>query len=109
LLEDGCNPNVKDNAGWTPMVLILINKVFYSYVIKTMIIQFNLKHEAVKSGNLNIVKELIKYGAHLNVPGFEYESPLYTAIKYGKFEIAKSILNYGADVNFINIYGDSVR
>lgn len=55
------------------------------------------------------MKELIKYGAYLNVPGFEYESPLYTAIKYGKFEIAKTILDYGADANFINMYGINVR
>lgn len=74
-----------------------------------MFTQFDLKHEAVKSGNLDIVKELIKFGAYLNVPGFEYESPLYTAIKYGKFEIAKIILNYGADANFINMYGDNAR
>jgi len=74
-----------------------------------MFIQFYLKHEAVKSGNLDIVKELIKYGAYLNVPGFEYESPLYTAIKYGKFEIAKTILDYGADANFINMYGNNAR
>jgi len=70
---------------------------------------FYLKHEAVKSGNLDIVIELIKFGAYLNVPGFEYESPLYTAIKYSKFEIAKTLLNYGSDANFINMYGDNAR
>jgi len=41
LLEDGFNPNVKDNAGWTPMVIILINKMFYYYYgIKTVLIVF---------------------------------------------------------------------
>lgn len=30
LLKDGSNPNVKDNAGWTPLVFIFIlNFVFY--------------------------------------------------------------------------------
>lgn len=83
--------------------------MFYSYIIKTMLIQFYLKHEAVKSGSLDIVQELIKYGAYLNVPGFEYESPLYTAIKYSKFEIAITLLNHGADANFINMYGNNAR
>lgn len=109
MLEDGFNPNVKDNAGWTPMVIILINVIFFDYGIKTVLIQFYLKHEAVKCGNLDIVKVLIKFGAYLNVPGFEYESPLYTAIKYSQFEISKTILNYGADANFMNMYGDNAK
>lgn len=86
--------------------------MFYNSIIvvkKTVLLQLYLKHEAVKSGNIDIVKELIKFGAYLNVPGFEYESPLYTAIKYGKFEIAKILLSYGSDANCMNMYGDNVR
>jgi len=55
------------------------------------------------------VKELINYGAYINVPGFEYESPLLTAIKYENLDVAKILLKYGADSKFINIYGTNAE
>lgn len=48
---------------------------------------------------------MIDYGAYLNVPGFEYESPLYTAIKYDQFDIALLLFQNGADIKCINMYG----
>lgn len=58
---------------------------------------------------MNIVKVLIDFGAFLNVPGFEYESPLFTAVKYDQFEVAKLLLQKGADSKCINIYGDNIQ
>lgn len=52
---------------------------------------------------------LIQDGAYLNVPGFEYETPLFTAIKYDHVDIAKILLQYGADRNSINIFGKNVQ
>lgn len=49
--------------------------------------------------------KLIDYGAYLEAPGFEYETPLHVAVKYGKFEIARILLQNGADKKCINIYG----
>lgn len=63
----------------------------------------------MKTGHLDIVQELIIYGAYLNVPGFEYESPLHTAIKYEQFDIAKLLLQNGADTQCINMYGDNAQ
>lgn len=53
------------------------------------------------------MKELINYGAYLNAPGFEYETPLHTAIKYDQFEIATTLMQHGADTTCINIRGDN--
>lgn len=66
-----------------------------------------LKHEAVKKGHSEVVKELINYGAYLNAPGFEYETPLHTAIKYDQFEIATILMQNGAVTTCIDIRGDN--
>lgn len=63
----------------------------------------------MKNGRLQIVKLLIQFGAYINVPGFEYESPLFTAIKYGQFDIAKELLMEGADLKSVNMYGDNIQ
>lgn len=34
LLKDGFNPNVKDNAGWTPLVFIFI----FHFIMKKIVI-----------------------------------------------------------------------
>lgn len=106
LLSHGFNPNVKDNAGWTPMVLL---NIFIIFFYATTIIFYFFKHEAVKMECLDTIKELIKYGAYLNSPGFEYETPLYTAIKYNKNNVAALLLQNGADIKCKNIYGNSAQ
>lgn len=63
----------------------------------------------MKIGHLHITKLLIQYGAYLNVPGFEYDSPLHTAIKYEHFDIAKILFQNGADLKCINMYGSSAQ
>jgi ankyrin repeat protein len=63
----------------------------------------------VKNGEMEIVKILIKYGALLNVPGFEYESPLHMAIRYKHFDIAVILLQHGADAKHINIFGNDAQ
>lgn len=63
----------------------------------------------MRNGHLEIVKLLIKYGALLNVPGFEYESPLHTAIRYNHFDIAVILLQNGAYANDTNIYGNDAQ
>lgn len=57
----------------------------------------------MKTGQLDIVKKLIEYGAYINVPGYEYETPLQTAIKYDQFDIAAVLMQNGADTTFIYI------
>lgn len=78
-------------------------------ITKIIFVLFYLKHEAVRKGYLDIVNTLIKYGAFVNVPGFEYESPLHTAIKYDHIDIAVILLKHGADANHINLFGDNAQ
>lgn len=56
---------------------------------------------------MEIVNKLIDYGAYLNVPGFEYDTPLHVAIRYDHFSIAKILLDNGIDKDSINIYGET--
>ena len=58
---------------------------------------------AVKNGNYNIVNELIKRGAKLNVIS-EYETPLRKAIDEGYTDIAILLVNSGANYNIVD-YG----
>lgn len=76
---------------------------------KIVLILFYLKHVAVKNGYSDIVEALIKYGAFINVPGFEYETPLHTAIKYNQYSVAVILLQRGADINDIDLFGNKAR
>lgn len=90
------------------MVLLIINYSLY-FFYTTIIIYYCFKHEAVKMECLDTIKELIKYGAYLNAPGFEYETPLFTALKYNKNNVAALLLQSGADTRCKNIYGISAQ
>lgn len=89
-------------------ILIKANFIlmFYYFLLKYILFHFFfLQHEAVKSGNLDIIKKLIEFGALINVPGYEYETPLHTAMKYCRYEIASMLVQNGADINCQNMYG----
>lgn len=45
----------------------------------------------------------------MNVPGFEYESPLHLSVMYNKFDIAKLLLRSGADSKCIDMYGRNLQ
>uniref|UniRef100_A0A3P8T6P0 BRCA1 associated RING domain 1 n=1 Tax=Amphiprion percula TaxID=161767 RepID=A0A3P8T6P0_AMPPE len=81
LLEQGADPNLKDNAGWTP-----------------------LQHEACNLGHLAVVEVLISRGALLNTPGYENDSPLHDAVRNGHPAIVKLLVQFGASQN-VNLYG----
>ncbi|VVC40305.1 Hypothetical protein CINCED_3A008773 [Cinara cedri] len=85
LLEYVMNPNIKDNAGWTPL------------------------HEAVRLGRVDWVEMFVDYHANIDVPGYEYETPLYLAVKCGHFDVAEELIYYGADKNCINKYGENLE
>ncbi|XP_058042067.1 BRCA1-associated RING domain protein 1 isoform X3 [Ahaetulla prasina] len=81
LLKKGADPNIKDNAGWTPL------------------------HEACNHGHKQIVELLIRHGALLNVTGYQNDMPLHDAAKNGHIEIVELLLLHGASRDVVNIFG----
>nr|XP_046260274.1 BRCA1-associated RING domain protein 1 isoform X2 [Scatophagus argus] len=81
LLDQEADPNLKDNAGWTPL------------------------HEACNLGHLAVVEVLVSRGALLNTPGYENDSPLHDAVRNGHPAIVKLLLRLGASQNVLNLHG----
>ncbi|KAF3843009.1 hypothetical protein F7725_001858 [Dissostichus mawsoni] len=81
LLEQGADPNLKDNAGWTPL------------------------HEACNLGHLPVVEVLVSGGALLNTPGYKNDSPLHDAVRNRRPAIVKLLLQQGASQNVLNRCG----
>jgi len=61
-------------------------------------------HQAVKSKNIDKVKELIVNGSNVSEVGSRGLTALHLAAEFGTFEIVKLLLEYGADVNALTIY-----
>lgn len=83
LLDQGANPNTKDNASWTPL------------------------HEVVQNGRLDILKILIDHNALVNVPGQANESPLHEAVRFHHNDIIRELIKCGADLNVPNSRGET--
>ena len=99
----------------TVIVAILLGTAFYSPSLATnenpgttaSQPEINI-HEAVITGNLEVVKQYIKAGKDLNVKEPQGGSTaLTTAAVFGKTEIALALIDAGADVNMVNNEGST--
>ena len=55
--------------------------------------------KAVKKGDGEKVKALIKKGANVNARRWKEWTPLHCAAEYGRTEVAKVLISHGANVN----------
>ncbi|XP_076284339.1 uncharacterized protein LOC143210928 [Lasioglossum baleicum] len=119
LINYEADVNIKDGEGTSPLVDAIQNKA--TEMIKLLLINGadtkedpNLLCTAVMNGSLKIVKDLLKYGADVNMLGSskfgESLSPLHSAVRSNQMKMAKLLLLYGADVNMIehSIFGQKL-
>lgn len=65
--------------------------------------------EAVHHGFVEIADLLLKYGAMVNVPGYDNITPLHEAVLNNRLEAVKLLLMYGADVEACDVNGRTPR
>lgn len=63
--------------------------------------------EAVKKGNIDLVKSLISSGANINAKDDRGMTPLHEAAYYGQREVAKVLIAKGANVNGTDTAGQT--
>ena len=56
-----------------------------------------LQHEAVLDDNYEIALELLSAGAIVNVPGFDFTTPLHAATHRNNLSLVQLLLKFGAD------------
>lgn len=79
ILNKGISPNIKDDLGNTPII----------YASSSVSLLFD---------NVDIVNDLLKAGADMNVGDSNGWTALHFACKYGDFELVKILVDSGADV-----------
>jgi ankyrin repeat protein len=70
------------------------------FLVSSLAFAENL-HEAVKEGNMDMVKRLIDEGANINAKDQSSATPLYLAVDRGLKDLAIFLIQKGANVNII--------
>ena len=112
-LENGANPNAKNNAGQTP--LHYAASLFAAQEGRVEIVKLLLKrgadpnaknkhgktplHYAVTVGDVNVVRVLLEHGANPNVKDDNSMTPLHYAARDGHVDVVRVLLEHGADPN----------
>ena len=70
----------------------------------------NILVRAAESGNLRVLKEMLKKGADVNRRGSDYKTPLMVAAEHGNIEAMRVLIQAGADVNrFIGVWDTPLK
>ncbi|CAM8980347.1 unnamed protein product [Rhodiola kirilowii] len=116
LIEYGANPNITDSEGGTPLWDAIIGN--HDHVIKLLIDNGakltsgdvgNYACIAAEQNNLNLLKEIIKYGGDVTLPNCCGTTALHAAVSEGNIEIVKFLIDKGADVDKPDIHGWTPR
>jgi|GEM_PF-5348093 len=89
-------------------IFIILFVFFYIFNLFANKAQENTLYKAIRSGNLNQIKNIIEKDPQLiNIENELKESPLIYALSLNKLDIAEYLINNGADVNKVDINGIS--
>jgi len=108
LVEQGADPNAKDEFGWTPLywaastgheevAAYLIGKGA-SVDVKTIDERTPL-HQAAQAGVAHLVEVLISKGVDVKARDAAGNTPLHGAAEAGRREVAELLIAKGADIN----------
>ncbi|MCX5643647.1 MAG: ankyrin repeat domain-containing protein [Phycisphaerae bacterium] len=108
LVEQGADPNAKDEFGWTPLywaastgqeevAAYLIGKG--ATVDAKTIDERTPLHQAAQAGAAHLVELLISKGLDVNVKDKRGNTPLHGAAAAGRREVAELLIAKGADIN----------
>jgi uncharacterized protein len=64
-------------------------------------------HEAVRSGNVEVVRIILDAGAYVNQQNDLSETPLHLAVEEDMLEVAKLLLERGADPSITRIFDET--
>ncbi|XP_069688793.1 ankyrin-1-like [Periplaneta americana] len=118
LIKAGANPNTFSNYGHTPLFAaadkgnlqifkaLIMAGANYSAVSSRD--EFTTLHYAAIGGHVEILQELIKLGANLDVPNGIDNTPLQIAAHAGHFQMVQALIKAGANVSAVDQIGNTV-
>ncbi|XP_054797162.1 potassium channel AKT1-like isoform X2 [Prosopis cineraria] len=116
LLEYGADPNRKDLNGSIPLWEAMLGG--HESVIKLLIDNGgdiscadvgHLACTAVEQNNLELLKEIVRYGGDVTQPKSNGTTALHTAVCDGNTDIVKFLLQHGADIDKPDVHGWTPR
>ncbi|KAK1759861.1 ankyrin repeat-containing domain protein [Echria macrotheca] len=117
LLALGCDPDLRDNSGHTPLLVACIVKkgtdildVLYQHDVDINVkgeddVGWSGLHWAARNGNAETLGWLLKKGACVDARGKKMPPPLHLAAQEGHRECCEALLNSGADLEAVDDFG----
>ncbi|PPD81727.1 hypothetical protein GOBAR_DD21352 [Gossypium barbadense] len=116
LLDYGADPNVNDSEGNVPLwEAMLAGHDQVAKLLKENGASINVADvghyacTAAEQNNLNLLKEIIRYGGDVTRPRHNGTSALHVAVCEGNVEIVKYLVDQGADIDKPDVHGWTPR